>query len=172
MSAQDLLAGLEKLEYSLSSAKLDSWKGMFNEFLKFQKASEGKSSEDIEKLFDEIRESQQNLELSKKCFGTDLYDIKKVTEWDDRLVNSLSWDIGECREFIDGGIFSGWIIRDLPVQKKPFIKINGVSYGLLVLFCCKQHGIQTFGCQLYAFIQKKQILTRCFSCGFVAEFGK
>ena len=128
VSAQDLLAGLEKLEYSLSSAKLDSWKGMFNEFLKFQKASEGKSSEDIEKLFDEIRESQQNLELSKKCFGTDLYDIKKVTEWDDRLVNSLSWDIGECREFIDGGIFSGWIIRDLPVQKKPFIKINGVSY--------------------------------------------
>lgn len=128
VSAQDLLAGLEKLEYSLSSAKLDSWKGMFNEFLKFQKASEGKSSEEIEKLFDEIRESRENLELSKKCFGTELYDIKKVTEWDDRLVNSLSWNIGECRDFIDGENFSGWIIRDLPVQKKPFIKINGVSY--------------------------------------------
>ncbi len=128
VSAQDLLDGLEKLEYSLSSAKLDSWKGMFNEFLKFQKASEGKSSEDIEKLFDEIRESQQNLELSKKCFGTDLYDIEKVTGWDGRLVNSLSWNIGECREFIDNKDFSGWIIRDLPVQKKPFIKINGVSY--------------------------------------------
>lgn len=128
VSAQDLLDGLEKLEYSLSSAKLDSWKGMFNEFLKFQKASEGKSSEDIEKLFDEIRESQQNLELSKKCFGTDLYDIEKVTGWDGRLVNSLSWNIGECREFIDNKDFSGWIIRDLPVQKKPFIKINNVSY--------------------------------------------
>lgn len=128
VSAQDLLDGLEKLEYSLSSAKLDSWKGMFKEFLKFQKASEGKSSEDIEKLFDEIRESQQNLELSKKCFGTDLYDIEKVTGWDARLVNSLSWNIGECREFIDNKDFSGWIIRDLPVQKKPFIKINGVSY--------------------------------------------
>ena len=36
VSAQDLLEGLEKLEYSLSSAKLDSMKGMFNEFLEFQ----------------------------------------------------------------------------------------------------------------------------------------
>ena len=31
-------------------------------------------------------------------------------------------------DFIDNRDFSGWIIRDLPVQKKPFIKINGVSY--------------------------------------------
>lgn len=128
VSTKDLLAGLEKLEYSLSSAKLDSMKGMFDEFLKFQKASEGKSLEEIEKLFDEIRDSQCNLELSKKCFGTELYDIKKVTGWSDTLVNSLSWNIGECNDFIDNKDFSGWIIRDLPVQKKPFIKINGVSY--------------------------------------------
>lgn len=128
VSAQDLLTGLEKLEYSLSSAKLDSMKGMFNEFLKFQQASEGKSLEDIEKLFDEIRDSQQNLELSKKCFGTDLYDIKKVTGWSDILINSLSWNLSECKDFIDDKDFSGWIIRDLPVQKKPFIKIDGASY--------------------------------------------
>ena len=128
VSAQDLLNGLEKLEYSLSSAKLDSMKEMYNEFLKFQKKSEGKSLEDIEKLLDEIRDSEQNLDLSKKCFGTELYDIKKVTGWSDILVDSLSWNIGECNDFIDNKDFSGWIIRDLPVQKKPFIKINGVSY--------------------------------------------
>lgn len=128
VSAQNLLAGLEKLEYSLSSAKIDSMKGLFNEFLEFQKAAKGKSQEDIEKLLNGIRDSQQNLELSKKCFGTDLYDIKKVTGWSDILVDSLSWSIGECNDFIDNRDFSGWIIRDLPVQKKPFIKINGVSY--------------------------------------------
>lgn len=128
VSAQNLLAGLEKLEYSLSSAKIDSVKGLFNEFLEFQKAAKGKSQEDIEKLLNGIRDSQQNLELSKKCFGTDLYDIKKVTGWSDILVDSLSWSIGECNDFIDNRDFSGWIIRDLPVQKKPFIKINGVSY--------------------------------------------
>lgn len=128
VSAQNLLAGLEKLEYSLSSAKIDSMKGLFSEFLEFQKAAKGKSQGDIEKLLSEIRDSQQNLELSKKCFGTDLYDIKKVTGWSDILVDSLSWSIGECNDFIDNRDFSGWIIRDLPVQKKPFIKINGVSY--------------------------------------------
>ena len=128
VSAQDLINGLEKLEYSLSSAKLDSMKGMYNEFLEFQKKAEGKSLEDIEKLLDEIRDSEQNLDLSKKCFGTELYDIKKVTGWSDTLVDSLSWNLGECNDFIDNKDFSGWIIRDLPVQKKPFIKINGVSY--------------------------------------------
>lgn len=128
VSAQDLLEGLEKLEYSLSSAKLDSMKGMFNEFLEFQKASEGKDLEDVEKLLDEIRDSQQNLELCEKCFGTELYDIKKVTGWNDALINSLSWDIGECKDFIDEKDFSGWIIRDLPVQKRPFIKIGESSY--------------------------------------------
>lgn len=128
VSAQDLLAGLEKLEYSLSGAKLDSMKGIFNEFLEFQKAAEGKSFEDIEKLLDEIRDSQRNLDLSKKCFGTELYDIKKVTGWSDILVDSLSWNIGECKDFIDDKDFSAWIIRDLPVQKKPFIKIDRVSY--------------------------------------------
>ena len=95
---------------------------MFNEFLEFQKASEGKDLEDVEKLLDEIRDSQQNLELCEKCFGTELYDIKKVTGWNDALINSLSWDIGECKDFIDEKDFSGWIIRDLPVQKRPFIK--------------------------------------------------
>ena len=100
VSAQNLLAGLEKLEYSLSSAKIDSMKGLFNEFLEFQKAAKGKSQEDIEKLLNGIRDSQQNLELSKKCFGTDLYDIKKVTGWSDILVDSLSWSIGEYIVFI------------------------------------------------------------------------
>lgn len=128
ISAQNVLAGLEKLEYSLSSAKLDSMKGMYEEFLKFQKKTEGKDLKEIEKLFDEIQNSQRNLELSKKCFGTDLYDVKKVTGWSDILVNSLSWNIDECRDFIDDKDFAGWFIRDLPVQKKPFIKIDGVSY--------------------------------------------
>ena len=128
VSAQDLLVGLEKLEYSLSGAKLDSMKGMYNEFLEFQKASERKSVEDIEKLLNEIRESKKNVDLTQKCFGTDLYNIKKVTGWSDVLIDSLSWNIGECNDFIDSNDFSGWIIRDLPVQKRPFIKIDGVSY--------------------------------------------
>lgn len=82
VSAQDLINGLEKLEYSLSSAKLDSMKGMYNEFLEFQKKAEGKSLEDIEKLLDEIRDSEQNLDLSKKCFGTELYDVGQQIEGD------------------------------------------------------------------------------------------
>lgn len=32
---------------------------------------------------------------AKSDFGTQLYDIKKVTGWSDTLINSLSWVIGE-----------------------------------------------------------------------------
>lgn len=128
VSAQDLLEGLKKLELSLSRGKADSIKDLYNEFLEFQEAAEGKSFEDNTKLLDQIRNSKKNLELSNKCFGTNLYDVKIVTGWSDTLIDSLSWNLGECNDFFHNGDFSGWPIVDLPVQKRPFIKIDGVSY--------------------------------------------
>lgn len=128
VSAEELLEGLKKLEHSLSAGKIDSMKDMYNEFLEFQKDAEGKAFEEIETLLNQISDRKQNIENSGKCFGTDLYNVKKVTGWSDELVDSLSWQLGECEEFLDDGEFSGWPIKDLPVQKKPFIEIGGVSY--------------------------------------------
>lgn len=128
VSAEELLVGLKKLEYSLSGAKLDSIKEMFSEFLQFQQDSEGKSPEEVEKLFEEIRENERSIESRAKCFGTDLYNVQKVTGWNNKLIDSLSWQLGECEDFWNDGEFAGWPIVDLPVQKRPFIKIGGISY--------------------------------------------
>ena len=128
VSAGELLDGLKKLENSLSREKVDSIKDMFNVFQEFQKMSAGKSFDEISALLDQIRDSKRNIENSGKCFGTDLYNVKKVTGWSNELIDSLSWQLGECEEFLDDGEFSGWPVTDLPVQKRPFIKIDGVSY--------------------------------------------
>ena len=99
VSAQDLLDGLEKLEYSLSSAKLDSWKGMFNEFLKFQKASEGKSSEDIEKLFDEEVEERSPRDNFFHCLVNAAHQFHKHEKNDDRyLLSGYPWFKSRARD--------------------------------------------------------------------------
>lgn len=128
VSISEFIAGLRKLEYSLSSAKLDAMKALFVQFEQFQKEAEGKSEDEIEALMDEIRADKHNIEISGKMFGLDLYDVKKVTNWDDRLIDSLSWELGECKEFDEEKEFTAWPNMGLPVQKRPFIKVNGISY--------------------------------------------
>ena len=60
--------------------------------------------------------------------GLCLHDVKKVTNWSDKLVQSFSWKIGENADFFEKSEYPGWPIQDLPVQKRPFININGVCY--------------------------------------------
>lgn len=128
ISSWDILEGLKKLEKSLSAGKLDAMKEMMQEFDDFQKESAGKSLEEVKVILDKIRDDSRHWELSRKCFGSDLYNVKLVTRWSDELVNSLSWGLGESTDFIKKDEFSAWPMVDLPVQKKPFIKINQVSY--------------------------------------------
>lgn len=128
VSAEEVLCGLKKLEQSLSTGKLDSMKELYEEFIEFQENAKGKTIEEIDMLFEKIGNSKKNLETCAKCFGTDLYNVKKVTGWSDRLIDSLSWELGECGEFLSEGEFAGWPVIDLPVQKRPFIKINNISY--------------------------------------------
>lgn len=66
--------------------------------------------------------------LMSKCFGTELYDVKKVTGWSEELVKSLSWELGENDSFFTKTEFPGWPVQNLPVQRRPFIVIDGVSY--------------------------------------------
>ena len=103
-------------------------KNMFKEFLQFQKDAKGKNSKEVKELLEQISKSQQNIENCGECFGTDLYNVKKVTGWSDELIDSLSWQLGECEDFSSNGEFVSWPIINLSVQKRLFIKIDGVSY--------------------------------------------
>ena len=125
VSAEQIIDGLERLEYSLSQGLADSWM-------------------DLEKKYDEFcnsvdmgiePESAINdaknvvIPILEKVLGEALNDISRVTGWDARLLNALSLSIGECDTFYDGSEFSGWPIMELPTKKKPFIRIKETTYA-------------------------------------------
>ncbi|MFE5321661.1 YecA family protein [Paenibacillus sp. NPDC056579] len=125
ISADEFLEGLNKLEHSLSSGKAEA----FNEFGRvFENLdawiSSGKSEDDY---FEEMRSKDNSLKCVEDMFGFSLYNVKAVTGWSDDLINSLSLSLNENKTFFSGE-FAGWPITDLPVHKKPFIKIENTSY--------------------------------------------
>lgn len=83
----------------------------------FQKRAKGLPLKDVEKEMERIRTEENVRGLFSKSFGTDLYNVKKVTGWPDSLIDSLSWGINENHDFVDDKQFSGWPIQDFPVQK-------------------------------------------------------
>lgn len=125
VSAEQIIEGLEKLEYSLSQGIGDAWTDMGKSWDEFRKAVD--SGKDPETAIEDARDEMNP--VVEKIFGEALNDISHVTGWDARLIDALSLGIGECKTFFDGSEFSGWPIMELPTKRKPFIKIDGISYG-------------------------------------------
>lgn len=126
LTAKSFIDGLEKLQYALSSAKADASNNLMELFMRFQDKIEIDENPDFENLIDDMeRDSCQP--FIEDLFGYSLYDVKRVTQWNDKIIDSLSYGLNECKLFFDGE-YPGWPIINLPIQKKPFIKINGVSY--------------------------------------------
>ena len=67
-------------------------------------------------------------EFAEKFLGTQLRNVITITGWPEKFVRSLSWEVNECKDFFDEKDFSGWPIVDLPIQKRPFIKIGDQYY--------------------------------------------
>ena len=71
-----------------------------------------------------------------RCFGTDLFDLEKVTDLPKALLEELSWCPGEDRDFFSPGEFSGWPLRIWPVFRRPFLRMDEKCYcfNLYILF--------------------------------------
>jgi len=126
LTAKEFIDGVGKLQYSLSSAKADSSNNLRKSLISFEKIFEINDNDDIEKLIDG-KERDKCQSIIEDLFGYSLYDVKRVTEWSDKIIDNLSYGLNEYGNFFNGE-YPGWPILDLPVQKKPFIKIYGVSY--------------------------------------------
>lgn len=123
VSAEQVITGLEKLRYSLSQ-------GYADEIMNFVHSMDVIFQEmESKKTFESNLEKAQ--ESFQKLFGSDLNDVKLITNWDDRFIDILSSEINEISSFWNDKEFSGWPFIDLPVVRKPFIKINGTSYAFL-----------------------------------------
>lgn len=125
VNAEQIIVGLGKLQYYLSQGSADAWMDMMNSYDEYCKSVDmGKDPEVA------IKETQDEVgAVIDKVFGVALNDISHVTGWDERLIDALSFDLGEYSSFFDGSEFSGWPIMELPTKRKPFVKIDGISYG-------------------------------------------
>lgn len=128
MSSETFLEGLHKLEYSLSGAKVDSYKMFFESYKIFCEKAESLNGENLDSVMDTISNELEQKRVMEKCFGTDLYDVAKVTGWSNTFIRKMSYSLGEATGFFDSGEFSGWPGQDLPVQKRPFIIIGETAY--------------------------------------------
>lgn len=119
LSSQDIIDGIDKLEFCLSQKAFDK----LNDFME---------------LFDEFSESGKDIEvflMDKKdkipvdeVFGFKLNDVLEQTNWNEKFVSELSYGLNESNDFLTRENFAGWPIVELPIIFKPFIKIEGKYY--------------------------------------------
>lgn len=127
VSANDIIAGLAKVQYSLSQGYADAMMEFGTEYQSFvDSTNSGMAPEDV------IMSTQDRvLPIMGKLFGNDLVDVASITGWDARFIDALSLEVGECNTFFGDEELSGWPIVELPVMRKPFIKVNGKTYAFL-----------------------------------------
>ncbi|RII36774.1 hypothetical protein D2A34_05170 [Clostridium chromiireducens] len=83
---------------------------------------------DLEKVQLELNSQEKNgkKEYEKKEY--EKFDLQKLTNWPIELLEDLSFRIGEDDSFYSSNEYAGWPLIELPVFKKPFIKIDGKYY--------------------------------------------
>lgn len=122
---EQIIGGLEKLQYSMSQGLGDAWTDMGKKFDKLFETVNLEAASEVE-----IAAAREVMNpVLEEVFGETLNNISHVTGWEARLIDALSFGVGECKTFFDGSEFSGWPIMEMPTKKKPFIKIDGISYG-------------------------------------------
>ncbi len=122
ISCDEIIDGIKKLQYALSQGKLDAINDLGELMDDFFECGEG----DINQFKEENPEAGKT--FAENFFGTKLRNVIDVTGWPEKFVKSLSWGINECVDFYDKKEFGGWPIIDLPIQKRPFIKIGNSYY--------------------------------------------
>jgi len=60
--------------------------------------------------------------------GLDLFDLEKITHLPKDLLDELSWEPGQEKDFFKEGEYKGWPLRIWPIFKRPFIKLKGHYY--------------------------------------------
>ncbi len=67
-------------------------------------------------------------DIGGRLFGLNLFEVKRVTNWPDKLVADLSVGPGEDDDFAKPGAQSAWPTRLSKTRFKPFLKAAGVYY--------------------------------------------
>ena len=122
ISSHEIIEGVKKLQYALSQGKLDAIYDLRELMDGYFEAGET----DVAKFNEMYPEAGRD--FADNFLGTKLRDVIAITGWPEKFVKSLSWEINECSDFFGEKEFSGWPVVDLPIQKRPFIKIGDQYY--------------------------------------------
>lgn len=122
LTSEEIIMGIKNLQYSLTLAKFDSFESLIN---LFENNQINYASND--KLLNE--EKKKIEEIIDKCVGTRLNNVAQITGWPELFLKELAWEINDKNiNFFNDSEFSGWPVIDLPVFKRPFIKIDNQYY--------------------------------------------
>lgn len=117
ISADEVIKGLLNIEVSLTRGRGDA----------ISKIREMMDNPDFDFENPEQQIIDEGRDLFNRMFGETTNDVKEITGWPIEFIRKLSFSIGETDEFTQND-FDYWPIITLPIQKKPFIKIDNNFY--------------------------------------------
>lgn len=122
ISAEEVVAGIGKIQYALSRGKF----APINRLMQMFDDLQATNPEDIENKLDSQQE--EGAKLISQFFGYDFNDVCAITGWPQSFAKLLSFSLGEEHSFFSHTEYPGWPIIDLPVHKRPFIEIDSYYY--------------------------------------------
>lgn len=123
VTADNIVDGINKLQHSISLEKSD-YINAFGRFL--ETVDQDASDSELEQCIS--NNSNVISDFFKYVIGNSSYDVMAVTGWTEEFVKALSYGINEDQSFFSLSEYAGWPNIDLPIQKRPFIKINEKYY--------------------------------------------
>jgi len=142
VSGSDIAKAMHKMMVNLVSAPL-----VFNDFIEFKEkvdaemgrrlaalesSGEEVTEEKVEALsatvVDDLGLKDKSNEIGGKLFGSDLFDIEKVTGLPATFLEELSLAPGQNSSFFTEGKFSGTPLQRLPTRTHPILKFDKKYY--------------------------------------------
>ncbi len=85
-------------------------------------------SELISSVIEENNWQEWQGDISGRFLGLDLFELDKITGLPVKLLDELSWEPGQDKDFLAEGDYKGWPLRIWPIFTRPFIKLDGKHY--------------------------------------------
>lgn len=130
IDAEGLVAGFGRILHSLSRGPGEALGRLHAAYRAYagEAAKAGPGAEpEVEAAVTAGLQADPELEqAADQFFGTGLFRVDGCLP--EPLLRALSWQPGECREFLDGRPFSGWPTRVWPRTLRPFLAIDGSYY--------------------------------------------
>ncbi|NOS77661.1 MAG: preprotein translocase subunit SecA [Nitrospira sp.] len=139
IGAQDFVNGLQKIQASqtfgigelfedMKTFQSDITKELENRVASGSPETASNSGSLVEDIVKEKGWSSRRDCIVARFSEMDLHDIETLTNLPKALLEDLSWTQGEDKDFFKEGEYRGWPLREWPINKRPFLKLNGRHY--------------------------------------------